>query len=164
MFAFKIFVMLVPSCFAMPTGSISTSILTPLSNIGDIANQKISAGLSAKTALLPSLSSFPDSGRKHAILETESLTSQLDAKYTQLQQFAAGLYGPKPLVDTIQEHEKYGNDGDKLRSIGTFIIGKYEGLSNALNAAVDLPFQKAKQVGKTITTQLNAVGGKLIGL
>ncbi|CAH0560513.1 unnamed protein product [Brassicogethes aeneus] len=107
---------------------------------------------------------FPDSGKKQAVLETESLTSQLDSKYTNLQHFVANLLNPKPIVDTIQEHEKFGNDGDKLRSFGTAVIGKFEGFSNVLNTAVDIPFEKAKQVGKKITNSLNAVGGKLVGL
>lgn len=47
---------------------------------------------------------------------------------------------PQPIVDTIAEHEKYGNTGDQFRSIGNVIIEKYENFSNFLNSAVDVSF------------------------
>lgn len=81
---------------------------------------------------------FPDSGRKEAVREQESFVSQLDTKYGRLQDFVAGFYNPKPVVDTIEEHEKYGNDGTHFRAIATGLIGKVEGASNVLNAIVDV--------------------------
>lgn len=81
---------------------------------------------------------FPDSGRQHARLEKESFVSQLDTKYGRLQEFVAGFVHPKPVVDTIEEYEKYGNDGGTFRGIATGIISKVEGASNLLNTAVDV--------------------------
>lgn len=85
--------------------------------------------------------SFPNSGRKYAILEQKSLESpaiQFDDKYSNLQNFVAGVYNPKPIVDSIQEYEKYGNDGGKQRQIGTAIVNGYEAFSNIVNAAVEV--------------------------
>lgn len=85
--------------------------------------------------------SFPNSGRKYAILEQkalETLPIQLDDKYGNLQNFVAGISNPKPIIDTIQEYEKYGNDGGKHRQIGTAIVNGYEAFSNIVNAAIEV--------------------------
>lgn len=47
---------------------------------------------------------------------------------------------PRPIVDTIQEHEKYGNTGDKFYPIGRAIVNGYEGFSNLLNKLLDVSF------------------------
>ncbi|CAG9765495.1 unnamed protein product [Ceutorhynchus assimilis] len=110
---------------------------------------------------------FPDSGRQTAVQESsakESIPIQLDIKYGGLQRVVADFLNPKPIVDTIQEHEKYGNDGGKGRAISTAVVAAVEGLSNGLNALVDIPFQKTKTIGRQITESLNQVGGKLVGL
>ncbi|XP_050298935.1 uncharacterized protein LOC126737892 [Anthonomus grandis grandis] len=140
-------------------------IISPLSNVGDVVNSKINQAVNAKS--IQFATPFPDSGRSSAVLETaakESLPIQFDIKYGNLQQFVASLLHPKPIVDTIQEYEKYGNDGSKGRAFSTFVISGYEGLSNALNALVDVPFQASKTIGRQLTTSLNQVGGKLVGL
>ncbi|KAH1026965.1 uncharacterized protein LOC125502660 [Dendroctonus ponderosae] len=139
--------------------------LTPLSNLGEIVDEKISSVINSKT--IQFVTPFPDSGRKSARLESaakESIPIQHDIKYAKLQQFVANLLHPKPIVDTIQEHEKYGNDGGKGRAAGTALVAAVEGISNALNAAVDAPFKAAKTAGKKITNSLNQIGGKLVGL
>lgn len=41
-------------------------------------------------------------------------------------------------MDTIQEHEKYGNSGDKFLPIGRAIVNGYEGFSNILNRVLDV--------------------------
>lgn len=45
---------------------------------------------------------------------------------------------PTPLVDGIQEHEKYGNNGDKFYGAGRALVNTYEGFSNILNKVVDV--------------------------
>ncbi|KAJ8951755.1 hypothetical protein NQ318_012606 [Aromia moschata] len=157
---------------AYPLGSVSssvsgatssTAILMPLSNLVETVDDTVGALAKSKT-LTPG---FPDSGRTVAVLEQKSLESlpiQLDDKYGNLQQFVAGIYNPKPIVDTIQEHEKYGNDGELHRKAANLFVGKVEGLSNGLNGIVELPFILFRQVGKSVTTSLNTVGGKLVGL
>ncbi|KAH1019806.1 hypothetical protein HUJ04_009570 [Dendroctonus ponderosae] len=133
--------------------------LTPLSNLGEIVDEKISSVINSKT--IQFVTPFPDSGRKSARLESaakESIPIQHDIKYAKLQQFVANLLHPKPI------HEKYGNDGGKGRAAGTALVAAVEGISNALNAAVDAPFKAAKTAGKKITKSLNQIGGKLVGL
>lgn len=89
---------------------------------------------------------FPDSGRKYAVLEEKSLETipiQLDDKYGQLQNFVAGFYNPKPIVDTIGEYEKYGNDGSRHKKVGTKLVNGYEAFSNIINAAAEVIINKA---------------------
>lgn len=45
---------------------------------------------------------------------------------------------PTPLIDGIQEHEKYGNNGDKFYGAGRALVDTYEGFSNILNKVVDV--------------------------
>lgn len=140
-------------------------ILTPLAGLSDAVDNKIKQAVTAASIQIDT--PFPDSGRQHAILESaakETIPIQADIKYGNLQQLAANFYHPKPIVDTIQEHEKYGNDGGKIRAFGTVVVGAFEGLSNALNTLVDVPFQAVKTIGRQVTTTLNQVGGKLVGL
>lgn len=59
-------------------------------------------------------------------------------KYAKTQQVVADLLNPKPIVDTIQEHEKYGNDGGQGRAVGTKVVAAFEGFANILNAIVDV--------------------------
>ncbi|XP_076274285.1 uncharacterized protein LOC143205094 [Rhynchophorus ferrugineus] len=142
---------------SVPTG--------PLENLSDVLNTKVEQAINAKAVNF--VTPFPESGRKTAVLESaskESLPIQLDMKYGNLQQFVSNIFNPQPIVDNIQEHEKYGNDGGKGRAIGNFLVGAFEGVSNAINAAVDVPFQTAKTIGKKITNSLNQIGGKLVGL
>ncbi|XP_030766896.1 uncharacterized protein LOC115890729 [Sitophilus oryzae] len=140
-------------------------ILEPLGKLGDAVDAKIDQAVNAKAVNF--VTPFPPSGRKSPVLESsakESIPIQADIKYGNLQQFVAGLLNPKPLLDNIQEHEKYGNDGGKGRAVGTFLVGAFEGFSNAINAAVDVPFKTAKTIGKKLTNSLNQIGGKLVGL
>lgn len=71
---------------------------------------------------------------------------------------------PLPIVDTIQEHEKYGNSGDKFYPIGRAIVSTYEGFSNLLNRLLDAPLELAKKASRGLTGTLNSVGGKIVGL
>ncbi|KAJ8922819.1 hypothetical protein NQ315_007854 [Exocentrus adspersus] len=153
--------------YALPIGSLtdSTAILNPLENLGDKVDNAISAF--AKSKAFSAVTPFPDSGRKTAVLESKSLESlpiKFDDKYGQLQNFIAGFVHPKPIVDTIQEHEKYGNDGEHFRKVANVVVGGIEGLSNTLNTVVELPFTALRNIGKTVTTSFNTVGGKLVGL
>lgn len=45
---------------------------------------------------------------------------------------------PTPIVDGIQEHEKYGNNGDKFYGAGRALVNTYEGFSNILNKVIDV--------------------------
>lgn len=66
----------------------------------------------------------------------------VDSLYGYAQQFVAGLFNHKPIIDMIQEKDKYGNDGDKYRNIGIAVVNSFEGLSNFLNSAVEVRSHK----------------------
>ncbi|KAJ8973113.1 hypothetical protein NQ317_014452 [Molorchus minor] len=142
-----ILVALISTGYTIPLGpipssgsgaSLGTAILTPLNNLPDTLENAVAAVAKSKT-LTPG---FPDSGRQQAVLEDkirESLPIQIDDKYGNAQNFIASFFNPKPIVDTIQEHEKYGNDGDHFRKAANVLIGGLEGVSNGLNAIVEIP-------------------------
>lgn len=94
-----------------------------------------------KIYYLQTVRGFPDSGRKYAVFEDKSLESlpiQLDDKYGKAQSFVASIYNPKPVVDSIQEYEKYGNDGSQHNKIGNAIVNGYEAFSNFVNKAAEV--------------------------
>lgn len=47
-------------------------------------------------------------------------------------------FQPKPIVDTIQEEEKYGNTGDKFYAAGRAIVGGASGVSNLVNSVLEV--------------------------
>lgn len=49
----------------------------------------------------------------------------------------------KPIVDTIQEHEKYGNTGDQFYGAGRALINTYEGFANLINKVIDVSIKSA---------------------
>lgn len=50
----------------------------------------------------------------------------------------AARFQPKPLVDTIKEEEKYGNEGDVLGSVGRGLVSGTESLTQLLSSAVSV--------------------------
>jgi hypothetical protein len=45
---------------------------------------------------------------------------------------------PQPILDTIQEEEKYGNDGERLGQVGRTIVGGVTKFTNFLSSTVDV--------------------------
>lgn len=39
----------------------------------------------------------------------------------------------KPVLDQINEEDKYGNSGDKFAGVGRFVVNGIEGFSNLIN-------------------------------
>lgn len=116
-----------------------------------------------------SVSAIVDLEQNNEFLRTKGREEAFfDQPKPSLYEYAQKIYGniahPKPLIDTISEEEKYGNNGDQFRSFGNAIVNSYEGFSNFLNAAVDLPFEAMKQVTRKATSYLGAIGAKLVGL
>lgn len=97
------------------------------------------------------------------------------------------VFQPKPIVDGLQEKDKYGNDGSKHQAIGEAVVRGSEALSKMINAAFQVslrvilsgltsqksltpsPIQQvpklaAKMVSNSLTQALNGLGAKLIGL
>ncbi|KAF4533070.1 hypothetical protein B566_EDAN002633 [Ephemera danica] len=71
---------------------------------------------------------------------------------------------PKPIVDTIQEHEKYGNEGDVLGSVGRGIVTGTESFTTFLSSAVSVPGNVARRLLRRVSESLNNVGSRLVGL
>ncbi|CAG4942084.1 unnamed protein product [Colias eurytheme] len=97
-------------------------------------------------------------------LEYEGLGSKTLSVKENVQHVAAGLLQPKPIVDTIKEEEKYGNDGDKFASAGRAIVGGAESISNFINSLIAVPGSILRSITRTASEKLNAFGGKLVGL
>ncbi|XP_037038396.1 uncharacterized protein LOC119075915 [Bradysia coprophila] len=102
--------------------------------------------------------------REDARLEEEGIPSKVLSVYDNSQLKVGDFLNPQPIVDTIQEHEKYGNTGDKFYPVGRAIVNGYEGFSNVLNKLLDSPIEVAKTISRGITDSLNNVGGKIVGL
>jgi len=107
---------------------------------------------------------FGSVGRDRALLESENKLSQLDSAYTYAHQFLAGFFDYKPVVDTVKEHEKYGNDAAKGRAVSKAIVDSFDGVANVVNKVIDVPAEKATYLSKTATAALNSIGRTLVGL
>ncbi|KAF2894333.1 hypothetical protein ILUMI_11841 [Ignelater luminosus] len=122
---------------ALPTGEISGSAHVDVGLAGNFNKQiNISSIVASKIAAVNIIPERPK-GRERAVLEHPTWINQKDSVYDYAQQAVANFFHPKPIIDTIEEHEKYGNTGDKFRPIGNAIVEGYEGFSNFLNAAAD---------------------------
>lgn len=83
---------------------------------------------------------FPPRTRENTRLETEQDQALLEKKKTNnpISSFLESIVKPKPIVDNIREEDKYGNNGDKFIGVGRALVNGFEGLSNFLNAVVDV--------------------------
>ncbi|EDW05966.2 uncharacterized protein LOC6585496 isoform X1 [Drosophila mojavensis] len=113
-----------------------------------------------KISLLPE----PAKTAESVNLEREALPSKVLSAYDNTQQKLTDLTHPVPILDSISEHEKYGNNGDKFDNISRSIVNGYEAFSNFLNSFIQKPKELARTVSKGITAQLDIIGGKLVGL
>ncbi|ALC49111.1 CG5928 [Drosophila busckii] len=113
-----------------------------------------------RISLLPE----PAKSAESVNLEHEAIPSKVLSLYDNSQQKISNLAHPTPLLDSIQEHEKYGNNGDKFDNISRSIVNGYEAFSNFLNSLIQKPKEVARSVSKGITAQLDIIGGKLVGL
>ncbi|XP_028177244.1 uncharacterized protein LOC114365022 [Ostrinia furnacalis] len=99
-----------------------------------------------------------------ALLETEGLGSKKLSIKDNLHQVVAGVFQPKPIVDTIKEEEKYGNHGDKFYNAGRAVVGGAENISNFINSAIEVPQSIIRKIARAASEKLNNFGGRLIGL
>ncbi|XP_001604492.1 uncharacterized protein LOC100118466 isoform X2 [Nasonia vitripennis] len=109
---------------------------------------------------------FPPRTRENTRLENEQDQALFEKKKTNnpISSFLESIVKPKPIVDNIKEEDKYGNNGDKFIGVGRALVNGFEGLSNFLNAVVDLPVNAAKKTSRNITEALNQIGSRLVGL
>lgn len=83
---------------------------------------------------------LPPKTRETVRLETEAGQALLEKPKSQnpVSSFLESVLKPKPIVDSISEEEKYGNNGDKFIGVGRALVNGFEGLSNFLNAVVEV--------------------------
>ncbi|XP_045458601.1 uncharacterized protein LOC123668957 [Melitaea cinxia] len=106
----------------------------------------------------------PPTKLEGALLETEGFASKVSSVKEDAQNIVAGIFQPKPIVDTIREEEKYGNEGDKFRDAGRAIVGGAESFSNFFNTLIEVPSKILKSITRAASEKLNNFGGKLVGL
>ncbi|KAH8273036.1 hypothetical protein KR018_000958, partial [Drosophila ironensis] len=87
-----------------------------------------------KISLLPT----PAKTRESVNLEQEAIPSKVLSVYDNSQKKLADLSQPVPILDTISEHEKYGNNGDMFDGISRSIVNGYEAFSNLLNTFIQV--------------------------
>lgn len=82
---------------------------------------------------------LPPRTRETARLEKESDQALFEKpKSNPVEGILEKFFHPTPLVDGISEDQKYGNSGDKFAGVGRALVNGFEGISNFLNAAVDV--------------------------
>ncbi|XP_031634198.1 uncharacterized protein LOC116347649 [Contarinia nasturtii] len=97
-------------------------------------------------------------------LEYEGIPSKGISIYDQSQKKFGDILrtNAEPIVDTIQEEEKYGNDGN--RPWDRAIVNTLEKVSVFVNNVIETPKQFARSITQKITDGLNVVGAKIVGL
>ncbi|XP_059490871.1 uncharacterized protein LOC132205660 [Neocloeon triangulifer] len=81
-----------------------------------------------------------------------------------LQKLIYNYLEPKPIVDTIKEQEKYGNDGDVLGGVGRAIVGGTESLSVFTANTISLPGSVFRRLISRLTDNLGRMGAQIVGL
>ena len=82
---------------------------------------------------------LPPRTRENVRLESETGQGILEKpKQNPVGGLLENFLRPTPIVDGIKEEQKYGNNGDKFIGIGRALVNGFEGLSNFLNAVVDV--------------------------
>ncbi|XP_037920450.1 uncharacterized protein LOC119657563 [Hermetia illucens] len=103
-------------------------------------------------------------GRETVLLESEHPVSAILSVYDDKQKKVSDFLNPRPIIDTISEHEKYGNEGDRFYGIGRAIVNGYEQFANFMNKLLNAPGQATRSISSGITKKLDQLGGKLVGL
>ncbi|XP_037931984.1 uncharacterized protein LOC119666774 [Teleopsis dalmanni] len=124
----------------------------------DSSSGKSNSGF--KLTLLPE----PPKTAESVNLEYEGIPSKILSKYDQSQKKLLDITNAVPILDTINEHDKYGNNGDMFDGISRSLVNGYEAFSNLLNTLIQKPKELARSLTKGITAQLDIIGGKIVGL
>ncbi|KAH8387001.1 hypothetical protein KR093_004033 [Drosophila rubida] len=87
-----------------------------------------------KISLLPT----PAKTAESVNLEHEAIPSKVLSVYDNAQKHISDISHPVPILDSISEHEKYGNNGDKFDGISRSLVNGYEAFSNLLNTFIQV--------------------------
>ncbi|XP_075155890.1 uncharacterized protein LOC142229233 [Haematobia irritans] len=130
----------------------------------DIHSQAEDNGSNSNSGFRISLFQAPVKMRESVNLESEAVPSKILSAYDNSQKAIVDKTQLLPIVDTISEHEKYGNNGDMFDGISRSLVNGYEAFSNFLNTIIQKPQQIFKSINKSVNTHLDIIGGKLVGL
>ncbi|XP_065082737.1 uncharacterized protein LOC135705089 [Ochlerotatus camptorhynchus] len=100
----------------------------------------------------------------NASREKDNFPSNIYSKYDNTQQKVKGWFDTPPLIDTIRESEKYGNEGDHLYFLTKPLVKVTETVSNTINRAIAAPRKLFQHATKGVSEKLNDFGAKLVGL
>ncbi|GLH07135.1 Uncharacterized protein GBIM_12660, partial [Gryllus bimaculatus] len=68
--------------------------------------------------------------------DPEAATIPITKKmYDFIESVLVNVLRPKPILDTIKEEEKYGNDGEKFNKVGRSVVGGVETLTTLIASA-----------------------------
>jgi hypothetical protein len=96
--------------------------------------------------------------------EYEAIPSRVLSIYDHAQKKTTDFFNPKPVLDGIREEEKYGNNGDKFYFATKLVTSGLESVSNLLNRIVESPALALDKLSRGLTTTLDGVGAKIVGL
>lgn len=68
----------------------------------------------------------------------ETKLSQLDSLYASFQKKTNDVVNAKPIVDSITDSDKYGNDGGINRVASVAFVNFYENIANVVNAIFEV--------------------------
>ncbi|XP_041986591.1 uncharacterized protein LOC121738527 isoform X2 [Aricia agestis] len=101
---------------------------------------------------------------ERAVEETEGYGSKILSIKENLGNVAAGIFKPKPIVDIIEEEDKYGNTGDKFYNVGRALVNGSSKVSTYVNTLLEIPGKFVQQISRIASEKLNNVGAKIVGL
>uniref|UniRef100_A0A336MPU0 CSON005128 protein n=1 Tax=Culicoides sonorensis TaxID=179676 RepID=A0A336MPU0_CULSO len=102
--------------------------------------------------------------QEQAAYEVEHPDSAVRTKYENTHKFVNNYKGQKPLIDRIQEHEKYGNNGDQFYFFTRGLVNGYQKFADVLNGIIEGTGVKFTGVTRGFTEQLDQIGAKIVGL
>ncbi|EAT37971.1 AAEL010113-PA [Aedes aegypti] len=100
----------------------------------------------------------------NAAREKDNFPSNIFSKFDNTQKKVKDWFDTPPLIDTIKESDKYGNEGDQFYFITRPLVKLTETVSNTINKAIAAPTQIYRSAKKIVSDKLNDVGAGLVGL
>ncbi|XP_062549631.1 uncharacterized protein LOC134214241 [Armigeres subalbatus] len=100
----------------------------------------------------------------NAAREKDNFPSNIFSKFDDAQKKVKDWFDTPPLIDTIKESDKYGNEGDHFYFATGPLVKITESVSNTINKAIAAPQKLIRSAKKVVSEKLNDVGAKLVGL
>ncbi|CRK90768.1 CLUMA_CG004460, isoform A [Clunio marinus] len=100
----------------------------------------------------------------NAILEHEGYGSKIDTIYEVPQKKASEVFNSQPVVDNIEESEKFGNNGENLQGWKRLVVGAMSAVSKIINKVLETPQNAVQTIVTSGTAALNSIGAKIVGL